>query len=393
MTVLPEVEGSGLPVLLTGRVAYVRTQANLQVVDLASGEVLEVITPEHPARTVNAAEYQQEFYALPPIDIAAPVTAEIQGTPVVLAPFHVRIPGQGTIAPHEAIELLVVTVDEAQVIWRMVIDLPAWAEPNARAAPTSTVRVVGTSGGMAVLTLSENNRIGPSKRSISFSVDLDSQKVVWERDGFAGAAVSGDIVVGSLQEDEQSREHTLAGMSLSDGVEVWRDEDRHLSSLAVAAGPNWVVTAKNRRTILGSQPGNELVLVQPATGDVVDLLPDAQLGPCLYDAEALIVCAAEEGSEGTAFALDAVTGELLWKLPDADGTRIAPHVTSVWHGLVYGSTADGEVVLEARTGQDVELDPGIAPYLVNEYVGITVPEPSQNGGATPRRPTVHRTIG
>lgn len=59
-----------------------------------------------------------------------------------------------------------------------------------------------------------------------------------------------------------------------------------------------------------------------------------------------------QDSTATATALDSTTGRLLWQLPDKASGRIAPSVTAIWHGAVYGSTENGAVVLDARTGAD-----------------------------------------
>ena len=47
-------------------------------------------------------------------------------------------------------------------------------------------------------------------------------------------------------------------------------------------------------------------------------------------------------------------------------------MTAVWHGLIYGSTANGPVILDARTGQDKVTSPGADPSIVDAYVGIEV---------------------
>ncbi|MFJ3883452.1 hypothetical protein ACIPW5_39140, partial [Streptomyces sp. NPDC090077] len=69
---------------------------------------------------------------------------------------------------------------------------------------------------------------------------------------------------------------------------------------------------------------------------------------------------------------DATTGAALWQLPDEKAGRIAPKVTTVWHGRVYAKTADGTVALDSRTGADMPTPPGIAPDLVNAFTGIAI---------------------
>ncbi|WP_374772667.1 hypothetical protein OG756_05520 [Streptomyces sp. NBC_01310] len=61
-------------------------------------------------------------------------------------------------------------------------------------------------------------------------------------------------------------------------------------------------------------------------------------------------------------------------VPDKNAGRIAPQVAAVWHGRVYGKTADGPLALDARTGAGLPTRPGVAPYLVNEYTGLALSE-------------------
>jgi hypothetical protein len=73
-------------------------------------------------------------------------------------------------------------------------------------------------------------------------------------------------------------------------------------------------------------------------------------------------------------ALDATSGKSPWCLPK--GGRTALKVTSVWDGAVYGTTSNGPVVLDGRTGRDRQETPGIAPLVADAYAGIAVDETS-----------------
>jgi outer membrane protein assembly factor BamB len=74
------------------------------------------------------------------------------------------------------------------------------------------------------------------------------------------------------------------------------------------------------------------------------------------------------------FAVDATSGAFLWQLPDSAANRVAPTVTAVWHGAVYGYTDNGPLVLDARTGADRDDSPGAAPNVVDGFVGIAPPQ-------------------
>ncbi|MGW1917061.1 hypothetical protein ACWCQS_41945 [Streptomyces sp. NPDC002076] len=98
---------------------------------------------------------------------------------------------------------------------------------------------------------------------------------------------------------------------------------------------------------------------------------DLASSKCVYDDRNALVCFGT-GPEGLlAYGLDASNGKDLWQLPDQQADRIAPQVTAVWHGRVYGTTDHGTVTLDARTGKDLP-NPGVAPYLVNESAGLAL---------------------
>ncbi|MEU8433821.1 hypothetical protein AB0F18_13010 [Streptomyces sp. NPDC029216] len=81
----------------------------------------------------------------------------------------------------------------------------------------------------------------------------------------------------------------------------------------------------------------------------------------------------EEPSGSTSRArADGTSGVPLWQLPDPAADRIAPEVTALWHGRVYGKTRSGTVALDARTGADLPTRPGTAPDLVNGYTAIAL---------------------
>ncbi|MEV6038392.1 hypothetical protein AB0L65_45095 [Nonomuraea sp. NPDC052116] len=67
--------------------------------------------------------------------------------------------------------------------------------------------------------------------------------------------------------------------------------------------------------------------------------------------------------------IDAQTGSWLWSITKGGG-RLVPLVTGACHGVVYGRTANGPVVLDGRTGTDRETQPGVAPSVVNSSMAI-----------------------
>ena len=114
-----------------------------------------------------------------------------------------------------------------------------------------------------------------------------------------------------------------------------------------------------------------LTMLDAGTG-AVRSAQDSQGGvSCRYDERSVTICYQAVSGESWAAGFDARTGARLWQLPDAAAGRIAPQVSTAWHGVVYGSTDSGTVALDARTGADRPTVPNIAPDLVNAYVGVT----------------------
>ncbi len=93
---------------------------------------------------------------------------------------------------------------------------------------------------------------------------------------------------------------------------------------------------------------------------------------CDYDGRSLTVCA--RGMFGAFAAAVDANGEWLWVLPDDSDGRVAPAVTTAWHGTVYGRTENGPLLLDATSGADRVERPGFAPHVVNEYLGVGLDE-------------------
>ncbi len=87
---------------------------------------------------------------------------------------------------------------------------------------------------------------------------------------------------------------------------------------------------------------------------------------CRYAEGGSVVCWGRDVVTG----VDAKTGAPRGRLPVDKAGRIAPRVTSVWHGSVYGKTPNG--TLDSRTGADLPTPPCVAPDLVNACTGVAI---------------------
>ncbi|WP_399923215.1 hypothetical protein [Streptomyces kanamyceticus] len=256
--------------------------------------------------------------------------------------------------------------DSAKTLWRLPVRLPDWVDESS---DRPTAAVVGGSGHMAVV------RVSDDEHAVAYGIDLDARRRVWTKDDYRAEGVAGGNAAGASIKDGVHQR--AIGYDVTSGSEKWKGEDSY--ELTVRQAGPYLVTALGRNYESGD--GYYRVLDgrsravkrnQPTPGD----------SRCRYDAKETVVCG--QGNESTAYAMDAKSAKMLWQLPDKKADRIAPEVTAVWHGRVYGKTCKAAVVLDARSGDDVAVQPGLAPLMVNESVALALDE---NGNQLKAHPT------
>lgn len=221
-------------------------------------------------------------------------------------------------------------------------------------------------------------------------LDTDSGKVIWDTPvSFAGDGMyvrtwHDETFTVSTSEPAKNADGldttvpVLTGYSTTDGKQRWQYKGGAANwekfTAVLPIGPDLVGVAHHLAT---SDPTgedtNRLEVLDASTGKErsrTDKLPtigfndDVDLG-CRYDQRSTTVCAGSVSEVVMAF--DAKTGELLWSLPDEQAGREAPKVLTVFHGALYGSTSNGPVILDARTGKDEVTDPGQTAVEVTPY--------------------------
>ncbi|MFE9438084.1 PQQ-binding-like beta-propeller repeat protein [Streptomyces sp. NPDC006602] len=340
-----------LPVTLHGGTAYAAAFDHVQAVDTATGDITATIEPEGTAAVEGTGITH---------DAGPPALVTTGDKSTLLTPFLVRQAGTGTQAAHQAVEMAVSDADTAKVLWRMTLRLPEWGDDTLTAL---TVHAVGADGNIGVVTAHDSY-----DNAATYGIDLVSHRQVWSQDGFAAAGIADGTAVGSG--GNRTGEGRALGYDAATGKRLWQGAE-NIDPDVTTAGPHYAVArAKDFKT-----DEQTLLLVDPATGATKHRLP-AELGEstCGYDEKSTIVCHGEstQTDEPVAYGLDATSGKVLWKLPDAQSDRIAPEVTSAWHGRVYGETENGPVTLDARTGEDAPTSPGIAPVLVNGSAALAL---------------------
>ncbi|MCK9895300.1 PQQ-binding-like beta-propeller repeat protein [Frankia sp. AgB32] len=342
-----------LPVVLVGTLAYIAATDRLLAVDTRTGQQLDSpITP----RSGQSEPYQPSgFVGDNPAQ--RPLSTTVGGHRRLYTAFVVDMPGSGTTPKQPALELVGVEVPGLRAAARAVVPLEKWvSEPpyGVVAAP------VFSDEHTVVVRVTDD-----SSDATTYAIDATSGKVLWKQDDFAARAVVGSTVVGELP--GESYPAKTSGLSLSDGSIRWTKSDEARSVTILPGGPTTVVA-------YGETAGraNFLNLIDPATGAVLDSSSGAVSDvTCEYDGTSVTVCSQPAVyGDAWAAAFDATTHAWLWSLPDDKANRVAPTVTTVWHGAVYGYTRSGPVILDARTGADRATAPGTAPFVVDGDVGI-----------------------
>ena len=354
------VDGDPLPIALHDLDAFVGTPDGLQVLDTRTGKeraTVPALDPAAPTGTVGE---------LPPPTVSGssptvPLPATVGGRRAVVAAFAVSVPGHGTTLGHPAVALLAVDPAGYAPVARMRIDLPV---SLAGTDDLRSVRVVGDDLGTLVVVAGQ----GAQQTPTSYAVDLATGRIAWHLAGFDAGAVVAHRVVGVLQPVGGGLAASrVVAVKAEDGARAWTAPGGPVHSASVwTAGPGLVavdttdaVTGARALTVLDATAG-QVRDTRTAPGDV----------RCWFDGRTATVCAQAASGETWAAGYDATTGHLLWQLPDAAAGRVAPRVSTAWHGTVYGETQNGTVALDARTGADRPTAPGAAPALVNAYVGI-----------------------
>lgn len=307
---------------------------------------------------------------------------------LVLAASATTVPGSGTTPPGLALELLALTRADpaAAVSWTAAAPLP-WVE-NPRSVRTAVSGVAGAPDGRRVAVLS----ITGSSHRASLAVDLGERRVLWVADGvLAGAVLDGEVPDevtgraggGSLpgaQAPADTRAATVVGVAVPAGggsgytpssvvgLDVRSGARRFVAdagatALTVSRAGPWSAVVGGR----AAGNARAFLAVLGADGSArprIDLGTASVAPRCVWDEATVTVCS---GPNRT-FALDAVTARPLWSLPTAG--RVPPRVSTAWHGAVYGTTVNGPVVVDGRTGQDRDPAPGAAPVVVNRYLGV-----------------------
>jgi hypothetical protein len=334
----------GLPVTLSKDVAYIAAADSVQAVNLTTGVTLWRVSPTN--KPLNG---DTQSRARGPL-----VQSTANGGSTVYCAFAVTVAGQGTTPSQPAVELWAIDAASGKPSWSATVPQQDQSKQYVNAQSASIVGADGT----AVI-VAETDEAG----SATYAISPTTHRQLWAKDKFVPDVLVDGSVVGVNRPDG------VAGYAMAfdaaTGAQRWAWTDREYTSADfTAAGPDMVAFTGADYSSL--KPVSEFS--DPKTGKTA---ANADLvGGCVFDQLSTAVCTSNAGAGQQVQAFDATTGHLLWQLPDSGSNRVAPRVTAVWHGAVYGTTSNGPVVLDAHSGADKQDSPGVAPSVVDEYYGI-----------------------
>jgi outer membrane protein assembly factor BamB len=334
---------AGLPVTLSGSVAYVAASDSVQAVDLTSGAQLwRVVPTDKPVSADGQRHVPGPF-----------VVAGTNGGSTVYCAFAVTVAGKGTTPSQLAMELQAIDPATGKALWSATVP----QQDQSKQYATEAASVVGVDADAVVV--AETDEFG----SATYAISPTTHQQLWAKDKFVPDVLLDGTVVGVSRPDSVTG--LVTAFDAATGTQRWAWSDRkYTAAHFTQAGPDMVAFSGKDYDSL--KPVSEFS--DPKTGKT---LATANLvGDCVYDQQATAICAANDGAVGQQLqAFDATNGHPLWQLPDSGSNRIAPRVTAVWHGAVYGTTSNGAVILDAHTGADKQDSPGLAPSVVDEYFG------------------------
>ncbi|MGW1180357.1 outer membrane protein assembly factor BamB family protein [Streptomyces drozdowiczii] len=342
---LGQVGNGDLPISLYQDRVFIAEPNRMEMLDMATGERTTVATPT--AAPVGA----NDEWNAPAVE--PPLLVERGSTSIAVTSFVVRETPTGTRAAHQTAEIIAVDAGTGETTWRLTIRLPDKDGGDAK------VSLVGGNGGTLAMRASTEY----DNQYVSYGIDATTGRQSWTKDGFAAYAVADGVVVGAARDESwgvrPSGVHAITGKSL------WRGQRSiDVAASAVASG-RVLVSGKDYE----SADSYDRV-VAPRTGRTAITLGDEVSGDdCAYDGRKTLICSGSGGTDVTVHAFDATNGKLLWKLPDTGADRVAPSVSAVWHGRVYGTANDAPVMLDATTGEDL-ASPGAVPIMLNESTAI-----------------------
>nr|WP_042180558.1 PQQ-binding-like beta-propeller repeat protein [Kibdelosporangium sp. MJ126-NF4]CEL14446.1 hypothetical protein [Kibdelosporangium sp. MJ126-NF4]CTQ88811.1 hypothetical protein [Kibdelosporangium sp. MJ126-NF4] len=299
--------------------------------------------------------------AAPPTDTPAPFVYKDR----LYAAVNGRKPAQGTTPASPQIQVLAVDLKTGKKDWSTTIDIDMGNQSSTGDGKPTVVGVTDTS--VVVSYFVSSASIGRS-----FAIDASSHQVRWTKDQFLAAEVDSGIVVGNGGKPLISEARSIVGLAEADGAQKWSTDIGGYPSNLMAISPKLVASSRK----IYSNGDHQFDIIDVTTGKpLVSKTTDVPTTSnysvaCFYDQQSLIVCDAK-GEHTFAYDVNNVGATPLWEIKEG-ADRVAPTVTAVYHGMVYGHGASEPVALDGKTGKDAPDAPGVAPALIDKYLAVDV---------------------
>ncbi|MBW1598943.1 PQQ-binding-like beta-propeller repeat protein [Streptomyces sp. JJ38] len=331
-------DANGLPVTIEKGVLYIGRTDGLEIASgyRPSDAVLITTAESQPVDPEKDGPFVGD-------STDAPHLTTVDGKRLAVMAVVGELPGSGTTPKKTVVELLAADAREATLAWSATVEFEGLQDYSKHS--DGPPQILGQVGDTLVLEVGDH----------TLGVDLTTRERVWSTE--ADGVLAGDTLV--VERAESAREDRLVGLDAATGEEKWSVD---------AEGYGDFVGATSNLVALESYSGGEgrLTFVETAEGKEVVTHRDRDQSACSYDGASVLVCG--DGKRLDAYAAD--SGKPLWSLPDESANRVAPRMTLLREGLLYGTTENGPVVLDALTGADKETEPGAAPFVTDGIAAL-----------------------
>lgn len=388
---------------LRGSFDYVVTPTGLEGYDLQKNAKAWTVPFENNAQEANTSGM---------VNTQGPLAPTLSADGSTVAAAYVQL-NKGSGSTKDTTTLVGVGVDAKTGEQKWKVSAPIKAD-DAGDAGRALTKVVGFDADTAVLTYSGDASYGAA-------ISLADNKVLWQvsreigcelqcdaKDSLPVLAAEGIFVVGSqLPHDPTDNTvpitYTLDGYSMKTGKRVWRQQDQNA---AKDENKKWSYSNTDDTWLIGADrlavmthtavdpPDAEefsnlrgaLQIRKVSDGSLVDTIKKIPISmggtndtiQCGGDQGELAACWDSVSSEWV-FGLDPQAGKELWELPDADAGRESVAVGPLFHGMLYGKSSNGALIIDLRTGKDKVTDPGPGTSQIAQVSEFGAMAPGDDG--------------
>ncbi len=301
------------------------------------------------------------------LDVSAPVPVKLAGKDVVAVALFQKSLGGGTTKDHNQVRVEWIDPTSGEVAGKVDVNVtPTIGEDEVNAGLSggfTTDLLVDPASGAAVIGLAPASLIGA--KSGIFSVYADPAGDKGSTFPFVEpAGLSKGVLVGVRGEDKSRR--VLVGIDVNSRATKFSGLKGKDYAEPLGQGGKHAYLYADTYDKGGMNSRGAIYAVDMATGAVVTTpVPGVSEGPlveraCSATDDSHVLCRTSNDGVSRSpeiFGFDDNTGKKVWGWSGKPDTtpRVVPEVTAIFHGVVYGYTDNGVVMLDGRTGQDIPV--------------------------------------